>query len=116
MGNGARPPGPIRVRSLADLSDRALRCWVFGHRWPLDPVVVAFNYWGFAAGLIKLRCSGCGSVRRDVVPPVDTAEYEAGEVWTRAYQHADHYLLAFPATRRDLRREWYDRHPISEAA
>lgn len=101
---------------MEELTDRALRCWVFGHRWPLDPTVRPFAWNRWRAGLVILRCSGCGSTRRDVVPPPGNPAYDQGDIWARSYEYADNYLLAFPASRRDLRREWYSRHPIPAAA
>jgi hypothetical protein len=103
-----------RVASIDKLQDWALRCWVLGHYWD-DREPIPFDYYGFKAGLLVLTCGRGHTVRRDVLPPKGTAAYDKGEVWTRRYIYGDDYLLAFPATRKDLRHEFFTRFPYEAA-
>lgn len=105
----AHPVLARRVASMGALDDAGLRCHAFGHPWNRPPLV-RFNYWGFDARLLLLRCSSCGTERRDIRDGANPAK-----LITRLYRYPHDYLVAFPASRGDFLAEWFARHDTPPA-
>jgi hypothetical protein len=88
------------VPSVSDLSDGALHCHVYGHRWDEGPVTrgVAERL-EVAVWIMVLHCTSCSKERTDYLEP------ETFELIWRTYSNAPGYRVAEPAVRTDFRKE-----------
>jgi hypothetical protein len=92
--------GKAFVPTVKELSDGALHCHVYGHRWDEGPVThgVAENL-GVAVWIMRLHCTSCGKDRVDYLEP------ETFELLWRTYSDTIGYRVAEPAVRTDFRGE-----------
>ena len=97
MEDMRRRPPRNAVETPRDLSDTALKCHTFGHRWDAGPVI-ADSYNGVTCYSVRLRCD-CDKERTDML------DRRSFDLIGRHYTKPVGYNVTRPSTRAEFRAE-----------